>query len=189
VDGAGIKQLVVQAPQLIQAGWGITETGGFPMYVAGRRLYPVKTAEKGVLWLTVRARGQAGHASLPPADNPVARLSAALARLARRDLRFALTEHSAGYLRALGRSSAENWERGGWGWTRAARSGSCVAWRPATRRPPVCGAAQHRGAHRGAGKRRMSSVGPKPRSTAVRCPASPVSNCWKRKAVRGRRSR
>jgi acetylornithine deacetylase/succinyl-diaminopimelate desuccinylase-like protein len=103
VDGAGIKQLVVQAPELIRAGWGITETGGFPMYVAGRRLYPVKTAEKGTLWLTVRAHGRPGHASMPPIDNPVARLSAALARLARRDLRFALTEHSAGYLRALGK--------------------------------------------------------------------------------------
>ena len=102
VEGAGIKQLVTQAPELIRAGWGITETGGFPMYVGGRRLYPIKTAEKGTLWLTLRARGRAGHASLPTADNPVARLSTALARLARRDLRFALTEHSAGYLRALG---------------------------------------------------------------------------------------
>ncbi len=68
----------------------------------GRRLYPIKTAEKGVLWLTIRARGRAGHASLPTADNAVARLSTALARLARRDLRFSLTEHSAGYLHALG---------------------------------------------------------------------------------------
>ena len=102
VDGAGIKQLVSQAPDLIRAGWGITETGGFPMYVSGKRIYPIKTAEKGVLWLTLRARGQPGHASLPRADNPVIRLSTALARLARRDLRFALTEHSVGYLHALG---------------------------------------------------------------------------------------
>jgi acetylornithine deacetylase/succinyl-diaminopimelate desuccinylase-like protein len=62
----------------------ISEVGGFSVTVAdGVRAYLVETAEKGALWLRLRARGRAGHGSLPTGDNAVARLAAAVTRLDR----------------------------------------------------------------------------------------------------------
>ncbi|WP_285728677.1 M20/M25/M40 family metallo-hydrolase [Nocardiopsis sp. ATB16-24] len=47
------------------------------------RLYPVGAAERGSAWLTLRARGTAGHGSRPPRDNAIGALAAALARIDR----------------------------------------------------------------------------------------------------------
>src|SRR5437868_12955832 len=61
----------------------ISEVGGFSMTVAGRRLYPVETAEKGIAWLTMTARGRAGHGSMLNDDNAVTALAEAVARVGR----------------------------------------------------------------------------------------------------------
>ncbi|HVA79446.1 MAG TPA: M20/M25/M40 family metallo-hydrolase [Candidatus Binataceae bacterium] len=50
--------------------------GGIP-------IFNVAVAEKRVMWLRLTARGQAGHASIPTADNPTLILIQALARLLR----------------------------------------------------------------------------------------------------------
>jgi acetylornithine deacetylase/succinyl-diaminopimelate desuccinylase-like protein len=42
----------------------------------GLRAWLVETAEKGIMWLRLRARGTAGHGSLLHDDNAVARLAA-----------------------------------------------------------------------------------------------------------------
>ncbi|WP_116244459.1 M20/M25/M40 family metallo-hydrolase [Nocardiopsis sp. FIRDI 009] len=65
---------------------GIGERGGHTVHArtaAGRavRLYPIAAAERGSAWLTLRARGTAGHGSRPPADNAVGALAAAVARI------------------------------------------------------------------------------------------------------------
>jgi acetylornithine deacetylase/succinyl-diaminopimelate desuccinylase-like protein len=78
----GARWLVANRPELFD---GVTEAigevGGFPVTLAGRRVYLVETAEKGTAWLRLRARGTAGHASLLHTDNAVAKLAAALTRL------------------------------------------------------------------------------------------------------------
>jgi acetylornithine deacetylase/succinyl-diaminopimelate desuccinylase-like protein len=48
----------------------ISEVGGFSVTVAGRRLYAIETAEKGIAWLTLVARGRAGHGSMLNQPNP-----------------------------------------------------------------------------------------------------------------------
>jgi acetylornithine deacetylase/succinyl-diaminopimelate desuccinylase-like protein len=61
----------------------IGEVGGFSMTVAGQRLYLMQTAEKGIAWLRLTARGTAGHGSMVHADNAVTELAEAVARIGR----------------------------------------------------------------------------------------------------------
>jgi acetylornithine deacetylase/succinyl-diaminopimelate desuccinylase-like protein len=61
----------------------ISEVGGFSITVAGRRLYAIETAEKGIAWLTLVARGRAGHGSMLNEDNAVTALAEAVARVGR----------------------------------------------------------------------------------------------------------
>ena len=67
---------------------GIGEGGGETVHARGTdgrpvRLYPVGAAERGSAWLTLRARGTAGHGSRPPRDNAVGALAEAVARIGR----------------------------------------------------------------------------------------------------------
>jgi len=60
----------------------IGEVGGFSMTVRDDlRLYLVQTAEKGMDWLRLRARGRAGHGSMLNDDNAVTELCRAITRL------------------------------------------------------------------------------------------------------------
>ncbi|WP_166351678.1 M20/M25/M40 family metallo-hydrolase [Phytoactinopolyspora limicola] len=61
---------------------GISESGGYTFHVDGRRLYPIGAAERGTAWLTLTARGTAGHGSKPNRDNAVAALADAVHRIA-----------------------------------------------------------------------------------------------------------
>jgi acetylornithine deacetylase/succinyl-diaminopimelate desuccinylase-like protein len=59
----------------------IGEVGGFSTTVRGRRIYLVEAAEKGMAWLRLTARGNAGHGSMRHPDNAVTALAAAVARI------------------------------------------------------------------------------------------------------------
>jgi acetylornithine deacetylase/succinyl-diaminopimelate desuccinylase-like protein len=61
----------------------ISEVGGFSISVGGRRLYAIETAEKGIAWLALVARGRAGHGSMLNDDNAVTAVAEAVARLGR----------------------------------------------------------------------------------------------------------
>src|SRR5574337_716820 len=86
VDGFGVSWLVRHHPDLLRAGFGLTEVGGYNREVYGRQVYMIQVAEKGTCWLKVRAKGRPGHASLPSHDNAVAHLARAVDRLAMRGL-------------------------------------------------------------------------------------------------------
>lgn len=79
----GSKILVEQYPELVDAQYVINEVGGFSLDVEGKRLYPVQVAEKGVAWLKVRMRGEAGHGALPAPEAVMSKLGLALTKLAR----------------------------------------------------------------------------------------------------------
>lgn len=59
----------------------ISEVGGYSTEIGGQRAYLLQTAEKGLAWLRLVARGQAGHGSQINTDNAVTRLAAAVARI------------------------------------------------------------------------------------------------------------
>lgn len=111
----GAAFLVEEHPELFD---GVTEAigeiGGFSLQLpaaqagADLRLYLLGVAEKGVAWATLTAHGSTGHGSIVPNPaNAVARLSAALARIAGHEwplVRSAsLTAMVAGLESALGR--------------------------------------------------------------------------------------
>ncbi|WP_131742394.1 M20/M25/M40 family metallo-hydrolase [Actinomadura roseirufa] len=60
----------------------VSESGGFSVHAAGRRIYPIATGERGTTWLRLTARGTAGHGSKPAPDNAVAEIAHAVSRLA-----------------------------------------------------------------------------------------------------------
>ncbi|MSP58966.1 MAG: M20/M25/M40 family metallo-hydrolase [Myxococcales bacterium] len=97
----GSKFLVDQHPDLVRAEYALGENGGFTIHLGGRAIYPVQIAEKGVVWMKLKARGTPGHGSLPRDDNATVRLAEAVARLGRTRLPQHLTASTARYLEAL----------------------------------------------------------------------------------------
>ena len=77
----GSKFLVEQRRDLIDAEYGLTESGGLTVHMRGARLYPIQVAEKGICWLVARAHGRPGHGSMPHSENAVLRLASALEKL------------------------------------------------------------------------------------------------------------
>jgi acetylornithine deacetylase/succinyl-diaminopimelate desuccinylase-like protein len=70
----------------------IGEVGGFSYTVSpDLRLYLIQTAEKGIDWLRLTARGRPGHGSLAHDDNAVTALCEAVARLGRHRFPIELT--------------------------------------------------------------------------------------------------
>ncbi len=79
----GARWIVKHQPELFAgATEAISEVGGFSIPIdADRRAYLVATAEKGVAWATVTARGRAAHGSRPTPDNAVVRLARAVSAI------------------------------------------------------------------------------------------------------------
>jgi acetylornithine deacetylase/succinyl-diaminopimelate desuccinylase-like protein len=82
----GARWLVDSHPDLFE---GITEAvgevGGFSMTLGRQRLYLLQTAEKGIAWMRLTARGRAGHGSMIQPDNAVTELAEAIGRLGRHE--------------------------------------------------------------------------------------------------------
>ncbi|HEY3632206.1 MAG TPA: M20/M25/M40 family metallo-hydrolase, partial [Jatrophihabitantaceae bacterium] len=79
----GAHHLVDKHPDLFaECTEAISEVGGFSVSVGGDlRLYLIQTAEKGIHWLRLRAKGRPGHGSMVHDDNAVSRLAAAVSRI------------------------------------------------------------------------------------------------------------
>jgi acetylornithine deacetylase/succinyl-diaminopimelate desuccinylase-like protein len=103
----GAHWLVDNRPELFA---GITEAigevGGFSLTVPRpdgtvRRLYLVETAEKGMQWMRLTARGQAGHGSMVSDQNAVTALAEAVARIGRHQFPLVLTDTVVQFLSAI----------------------------------------------------------------------------------------
>ena len=85
----GAQWLTEERPDVARVDWLLNEGGGAVMPYGERRLYGVCCAEKGTFRFRVRARGRAGHASVPAlADNALLKLLPALERLGARARRL-----------------------------------------------------------------------------------------------------
>ena len=75
----------------------IGEVGGFSYTVAENlRLYLIETAEKGLTWLRLHAKGRPGHGSMIHDDNAVTALAEAVARVGRHRFPIVDDRHRAG---------------------------------------------------------------------------------------------
>jgi acetylornithine deacetylase/succinyl-diaminopimelate desuccinylase-like protein len=79
---AGAGYLLRNFPEKIRADYVLNEGGGLAIPTQNRNLYTVQTAEKGILWFKVRAKGTPGHASMPnAADNAIIRMKKVIEKL------------------------------------------------------------------------------------------------------------
>jgi acetylornithine deacetylase/succinyl-diaminopimelate desuccinylase-like protein len=99
----GSHYLVDRHPELFEGCTeAIGEVGGFSYTVApDLRLYLIETAEKGLDWLRLHARGRPGHGSMINDDNAVTALAEAVARLGRHRFPVVVTETVRAFLSAV----------------------------------------------------------------------------------------
>ena len=99
----GAQWLTEERPDAARVDWLINEGGGPLLPFGDRRLYAVTCAEKGTFRFNVRARGVAGHASIPgTGDNALLKLAPVLARLGERQPEFDVVAEPRALLEALG---------------------------------------------------------------------------------------
>ena len=87
----GMGWLAVHHRDLLDCEYAINEGGGVGVAFGNKRYYICQTAEKGICWLRIRAKGKAGHASMPRDDNATAVLIRALEQLSRSRLEMRVT--------------------------------------------------------------------------------------------------
>lgn len=103
----GAQWLVRNRPDLFAGvSEAVGEVGGFSVTLprrdgGERRLYLIETAEKGLLWMRLTARGRAGHGSMIHDDNAVTAIAAAVARIGSHQFPVVLTESVAAFLVAV----------------------------------------------------------------------------------------
>jgi acetylornithine deacetylase/succinyl-diaminopimelate desuccinylase-like protein len=95
----GARYLVQEHAELFE---GVTEAigevGGFSVTLGGQRLYALQTAEKGLAWMRLTAKGTAGHGSMIHRDNAVTAMAEAVARIGRHQWPVQLRESIRAFL-------------------------------------------------------------------------------------------
>lgn len=81
IDGA--KWVVEHRPEWVRAAGAVNEAGAVSVDLAGRRFYPIMTAEKGRETYRISVHGTWGHGSMPRDDNAAVMAAEAVRRLAR----------------------------------------------------------------------------------------------------------
>ena len=78
----GADFLLRNHPDKIFAEYVLNEGGGSSISTRDKRIFTINTAEKGLLWFKVRAKGKPGHGSMPEAaDNAIMRMNKVIDRL------------------------------------------------------------------------------------------------------------
>jgi acetylornithine deacetylase/succinyl-diaminopimelate desuccinylase-like protein len=104
----GAKWLTEQRPDAARCDYLVNEGGGPVMPYGDRRLYGVCCAEKGTFRFTVKARGVAGHASVPGiGDNALLKLAPVLERLGTRRPDYDVTAEPRALIAALGEDPSD----------------------------------------------------------------------------------
>jgi len=98
---AGIKWLVSNHRDLLDAEFAMNEGGRTRIITGGKRYLAIQTAEKVSHLVTVTARGPAGHASVPLEGNAIFRLGRALERLSRYSEPMTLIETTRSFFEIL----------------------------------------------------------------------------------------
>jgi acetylornithine deacetylase/succinyl-diaminopimelate desuccinylase-like protein len=108
-SSSGIEWMVRNAWHKIDAEFAINEGGMASETPGGTWIFQIQTAEKVPMPVMLRARGTAGHGSLPRADNPVVRVAQAIVRLAGAEQPVVLNATTKRYLDAVSKVEGYSW--------------------------------------------------------------------------------
>jgi acetylornithine deacetylase/succinyl-diaminopimelate desuccinylase-like protein len=104
-EEAGCKRgatfLVDQHPDLVRAEYVLGEIGAFSLFLFGQTFYPIQVAEKGMVWVEAKVKGDAGHGSMPNPESAPIKLGRALARLGKRRFPMHPTEAAHKFIHGL----------------------------------------------------------------------------------------
>jgi acetylornithine deacetylase/succinyl-diaminopimelate desuccinylase-like protein len=104
----GAGWLVKNYPKKVMADYVINEGGGQAVPVDGKNVFTIQTAEKGILWFKVKAKGRPGHGSVPgAADNAILRMSRVVDRLGNHRAEVVLTPTVREFLEVMAREERE----------------------------------------------------------------------------------
>jgi len=79
---AGAGWLVKNYPKKVCADYVLNEGGGTAMRKNDKSIFTINTAEKGIIWFKIRAKGRPGHGSVPTAaDNAILRMNKVIDKL------------------------------------------------------------------------------------------------------------
>jgi acetylornithine deacetylase/succinyl-diaminopimelate desuccinylase-like protein len=79
---SGADYLLRNYPEKIFAPYVLNEGGGVAIPTRSGNVFTVQTAEKGILWFKVKAKGTPGHGSMPNvADNAIMRMNKVIEKL------------------------------------------------------------------------------------------------------------
>jgi len=99
----GAQWLVDNRPDLFDGCTeAVGEVGGFSLTVAEeQRVYLIETAEKGIAWMRLTARGKPGHGSFLHDDNAVTKIAEAVARLGNHTFPLTMTDTVRAFLEQM----------------------------------------------------------------------------------------
>ncbi len=104
----GAGWLVRNLPEKVRANYVINEGGGYAIPMDGKNVFTIQTAEKGILWFKVKAKGRPGHGSVPgAADNAILRMNRVVERLGNYRAPMILTPTVKQFLAVIAEENAE----------------------------------------------------------------------------------
>ncbi len=101
----GAEFLLENHKEKVFAEYVINEGGGSSIPTNGKTVFTVNTAEKGLLWFKVKAKGTPGHGSIPEAaDNPLLKINKVMNCLAEFQPKVRLVSSTKQFLTKLARA-------------------------------------------------------------------------------------
>jgi acetylornithine deacetylase/succinyl-diaminopimelate desuccinylase-like protein len=102
----GAGYLVQNHWDKVEATYVLNEGGGSEIQIDGQSMFTVNTAEKGIFWFKVKAKGRPGHGSVPTAaDNAIMRMNKVIERLGNHRAKIVLIPTMRGYLSELAKTN------------------------------------------------------------------------------------
>jgi acetylornithine deacetylase/succinyl-diaminopimelate desuccinylase-like protein len=98
-------------PEKIKADYVINEGGGLAVPVGGKNMFTIQTAEKGMLWFKVKAKGTPGHGSIPgAADNAIMRMNKVVTALTNHKAKIVLIPTAKEYITKISSDDDATWQ-------------------------------------------------------------------------------
>lgn len=104
----GVSWLLKHHPQKFKADYVLNEGGGATVPTKNGNIFTVNTAEKGIIWFKLKARGRPGHGSMPnTAVNAITPISRAIEKLCSYKPQTAFIPTVKAYLEKIAEKSLE----------------------------------------------------------------------------------